>query len=1407
MGFFQKVNKIWSGLDFWDQRENQEQRQSFAVQDEEEERRRRAEQAARNSVSQQNAPTPGDVITPQQNAAPNLTQLGDLSAGGSLEVDYDPNQPLQKFQQPEPAPSFGDRIRGGLKGLSEAPGEFYRGVTGGLKGTVQAGRDITVGLVKAGHAVATNKIGKRQDEIAVALEEVDRAGDQVIQAVRRGEISSQEARGLIDEINRDYRDPLNAALKDISGDPDQRSNIAKFFSGAKNLVVEAGKDIQQPFTSPEAQEKRFEEYTGRKPLNQEELYGYGIGLSALGIADLFTGGGKTKLARELAQATTAEAVSKALGKRGLTATDDIIEKLRVLKDKKEISGIVDELAVDAVGKETAGRAAEKQTRALDVAESPIDRPAFQHQQDIQDVIDEGEAKLNDFVNETPNVSVRDLEIARAAIKNEVLAKIEALQTARYVEIPDLNIPDVSSPVALAKAADGLENVAPIADFSKADQVPLQKAEGAPVPAKTVGAPVVDAAGNPALVPDAARARELAEQGVVPERGASPVAAAEDEMAAAAERTAAEQVSGDSRVTAFKDPVTGENLLLPSEGVVDEIISLQAIPAARRTAAQESKLRELLDIYRNWDERSVPGTAPGVAERFPDMTPGGQQAVQETLDQLQLAKASSRDLRKARSEEKGARIARAGEAYERAGGGVEGMRAKTRALAGKYSKSAYEPVQVSEASQREVLDDINAATNLRDWEKFNTQRAFEKMWGTVDEAPTQSDIRNIQRYYNGKSAGLGDAVAEQLRDLSKGAEDFNLLEQIAGAPRTAMTTADFSAARQGAAMMARHPIEGTKAFLNGIVNAFRPKRFNKAVEEMATMADANGVNYADFMQSVMDVHLPSIIEKSSEELMSSTPLLKKIPVYGKVVAGSDRAFTGTLSELRFNVAKNWIDNVGGIDAVMQNFSEKELRDLGEVLNTVSGRGGKAGGFVDKHASILSKTLFSGRLWASRLNMLNPYWYYRLSGPARREALSSAAAFSALAGTTLYMISQNFPDVEVGNDPRSADFGKIKVGNTRYDILAGFQQNIRVASQVLTGTKINSATGEEKDVTPADAIGPFAEGKLSPLLGFAWRLAKSGPSDDQNPLTREDEYGNELNVGTEGAKLFAPMTLTGSLETAQDVGSLAKGVAMNIPNAFGVGVQTYGGQAKVPTKTKDIEQAVKDKDYDRAISGYQALIDKENKKKNPSSGAIEELQGKIEKINRERDDVPDTLEATNARIERGDFSAAIAGYRQLLVDEQKLGKDASPEKAQKMEDNIKRLEITVDGGYDASVFKMYEDISLSEWRDMTDPDDESYDPETAGLLLDYDKQMAEAGVSRGKAGDRPKYSLKKSGGRGRRGSKANIITNIGTITPGADFVPLKAQSATNALPQSAIPRLEKVPNYSRKLKKISVSRGRK
>lgn len=215
-------------------------------------------------------------------------------------------------------------------------------------------------------------------------------------------------------------------------------------------------------------------------------------------------------------------------------------------------------------------------------------------------------------------------------------------------------------------------------------------------------------------------------------------------------------------------------------------------------------------------------------------------------------------------------------------------------------------------------------------------------------------------------------------------------------------------------------------------------------------------------------------------------------------------------------------------------------------------GERGGVLDKHMTTLSRVLFAPRLWAANLQRLNPAWYtklYKRNPEAAKEALKAQVTFLTMAGTTMAAVNALGGDsVSVGTDPRSADFGKIRVGNTRYDILGGQQQNIVQLARQWTGEKVNSETGEVDTLGDGfgmsnrfDLMVDMFQNKSNPLLGFAMRLQQTIDNpDSNNPLVRQDAYGEEFNVAKETGKLAVPLGVQGAYDTSSDVGSAKKGM---------------------------------------------------------------------------------------------------------------------------------------------------------------------------------------------------------------------------------------------------------------------------
>lgn len=295
-----------------------------------------------------------------------------------------------------------------------------------------------------------------------------------------------------------------------------------------------------------------------------------------------------------------------------------------------------------------------------------------------------------------------------------------------------------------------------------------------------------------------------------------------------------------------------------------------------------------------------------------------------------------------------------------------------------------------------------------------------------------------------------------------------------------------------------------------------------------------------------------ITKREEVFMGN--LAEKIPLYGRMVRASNRAYTGFANKLRADL---FDDILKKAQIAGRDIDDDLLKSLADFINAGTGRGKfglKETGILpkglEKIAPIMNAAFFSPRLMASRLNLLNPYFYIQLDPFVRKEALKTLFADAAIFGTIYGIWKLNGGDV--GLNPRSADFGKIKIGNTRYDPLGGFQQYVKFATQLITGEIISSTTGRTitvgegyKPLTRKDIILRFFENKTSPIASFVIGL-----------LTGTTAIGEDVDVPTEVINRFIPMAVQDLYDISQEQG--AEGILYGLPAVFGVGVQTYGKQ---------------------------------------------------------------------------------------------------------------------------------------------------------------------------------------------------------------------------------------------------------
>ena len=477
-----------------------------------------------------------------------------------------------------------------------------------------------------------------------------------------------------------------------------------------------------------------------------------------------------------------------------------------------------------------------------------------------------------------------------------------------------------------------------------------------------------------------------------------------------------------------------------------------------------------------------------------------------------------------------------ESVQKRGGGEAGFHKQLGALKGELaSKPQFESIrnQLTQVDTDNIFNKINASTKLDAWEKITANTgAANLLEGRV---PTNSQLEKLSEVFPKDFISTVLNKRETMTRVLEGAAE------VLNVPRALMSTADMSAPlRQGIFLIGR-PKQFLPAFGNMFKYFFSEKAYQGLFQQVKSRPTYKMMKKAKVAFTDMDGFL------AQREEMFMSNLAEKIPYYGKVVRASDRAYTGFLNKMRADVFDDLLNSANKQGVKITN---EVLGNIGNFVNTATGRGSLPGG-IERASVLLNSVFFSPRLMASRFNLMRPDYYMRLDPFTRKEALKSLFTFAGTAGTVLTLAAAG--GAKVGTDPRNADFGKIKTGNTRYDILGGFQQYIRLAAQLITGEHISSTTGVKttvgegyKPLSRAQILSRFFQSKQAPVVSFGVNLLKGRGS-----------LGQELDIPAEVWNRFTPMVTQDMADLFKERGF--KSIGMAIPAIFGVGLLNYSPTA--------------------------------------------------------------------------------------------------------------------------------------------------------------------------------------------------------------------------------------------------------
>lgn len=591
------------------------------------------------------------------------------------------------------------------------------------------------------------------------------------------------------------------------------------------------------------------------------------------------------------------------------------------------------------------------------------------------------------------------------------------------------------------------------------------------------------------------------------------------------------------------------------------------PGMRKIAAafdEMDELRAQVLRHKEGDVFGDPG-APPVDFGTSGMAPAPASVISEALPHAKRLRGQQEKLY---STERARRAAMAEEAMQV--GGLEGYQAALRSLKGELPKLKFGALEhFDDATRDELLTHVQQLSDLRPYEKIGTQKALLKVIG--GGVPTRGEIKMLHRTFG------PEVVAKIAESVPLGAKARDFALNVLNVPRSIMASVDLSAPfRQGLVLGARHPRMFAREFAPMLKSFGSEGSYERVMDQIAARPTF------DLMQRarVQLTDLQGLTDREEQFMSNFAENLtggKRSPV-----RMSGRAYTAFLNKFRADVFDQYVTmaqqpyrSITGRKMPGVDFSdptnpatEKVLRDIGRMINTSSGRGNAKQ--LEGAMRALNSVFFSPRLMLSRLQLLNPVYYASLSPFARRQAVQAIAHLVPAISLTLYLAKQ--AGAEVGVDPRSTDWGKIKVGDTRVDIAGGLQQYAVLATRLAKGETVSSTTGGVTELEGGFAKqsrwsvgGNFLENKLAPVPSLIGDLAQNENYSGDKIFTG-DARENLRSVGKETGTRFMPLGLQNAYEGYKD--SPRTGVASFGLSTIGFGVQTYGAGDAKKTTTKSL-----------------------------------------------------------------------------------------------------------------------------------------------------------------------------------------------------------------------------------------------
>ena len=465
------------------------------------------------------------------------------------------------------------------------------------------------------------------------------------------------------------------------------------------------------------------------------------------------------------------------------------------------------------------------------------------------------------------------------------------------------------------------------------------------------------------------------------------------------------------------------------------------------------------------------------------------------------------------------------------------------------------------------------------------RALESITGMASKrTPRPGELKAIREVYGD---ALGDVIDKALKDKDFG----NTLMDLWMFPKAVRSSFDISfPLRQGIMTSFRHPLLWSKSIADSARGFADPDWMIREINRLRKDKTPYGVKMPDgsvqdmefghILDEIMEV-LPTDVEPFYHAGLAEKWFDKLFLIESGPIRRSRVAFTGAGNGLRAGMARHWLNYWKGAAI---DITPERLEKLGTLMNALTGR-----------ATLPATGKFP------LMDLLQATWWspqYRLSGPqvfgtmlkhfgpgqvARgitggRIASSADVQIGRIAAENLLSFvtggvgiltmlkMSGLADVQV--DPRSSDFGKIKLGPTRINFFGTLQLLARSIAQMVTQTRLDPELGPQAQ-NPFGVLGRYWQSGASPefsvitdLIAGETYLGRTMRPSEERGVSGMEILERELAPWSSDNRI-SPLALA-DIQEAIEMDGL-QGALLGSLGMLGLGVQSYEPRAAQQLQT--------------------------------------------------------------------------------------------------------------------------------------------------------------------------------------------------------------------------------------------------